>query len=826
MIKKNKQNNTNSVLSRLSKNVVYSLYLAGFFSKKLSKNEIGVDEIIIGIVTNPYSIIKKMIDAIGFDRKKILEKYIEYINEGISFNDELISEVEKLDFSEQVKEVLIYSYQISKSMGHVYVGTEHIFLACLRVKTQLTDKLKVLGLNEKSVRRLVLDFGSYPKGLLTDTDEQKGDVSPVLSMFGYDLVNLAEKNLLDPIIGRDKEIESIINVLSRRKKNNPLIVGEPGVGKTSLIEGLAQRVVQKLVPASLRDIKIIKIDVNKIIAGSTMRGEVEEKMMAILKAASDDPSIILFFDDIHNLLGLGSAPGSGTDVTGILKPELTNGKLRCIGVTSTSGYKTIFEDDAAFNRRFQPIIIPELTIDQTINVLKRISTILEKYHRVDITNDAIKSAVLLSKRYINDRNLPDKAIDLLDEACARVRVNVEYAMNLGKIESEYDELVKNKENAVKKGDLEKAQKLRVIQEEIKNKIDELSEKKEKLLKKSKLVTEELVRTVISEWTSIPISTMSTGETSLLKRLDKVLSNRVVGQSEACEKVASAIKRGRTGISDEDRPWSSFLFLGPTGVGKSELAKVLAREMFGDEDALIQIDMSEMMEMHSVSKLIGSPPGYIGYKEGGQLTEKVRNNPFSVVLFDETEKAHEDVLNILLQILEYGHLTDGRGLKVSFKNTIIILTSNVGVDQLKTGATVGFKAIEDKIKEWDYEVIKKKLLSELKGYLKPELLNRLDEVIVFKPLFTKDISKIIDIMIAEFNERISEMKLKVEIDNKVKKLLLKEGFDQEYGARPLRRAIQKNIENVVADYLISNNFKRDKVTTIDLTVSHNQVSISD
>ena len=791
------------VTSRMSKSALMSIYVGAIFANYSKRNILLVDDLLRAIAINPFGIVSKMLSAIGFDKDKLLWGYRKMV---VNFDDMVkvvTKDIERIKLSAEIKAIIVDAYKIAHDLGHVYVGTEHLFLAALKRSSKVKDKFKELGIDEKTATRLVLDYVSYPRGILTGLKHTPKGMRRVLDMFGEDLVEFAKKGKIDPLVGREEELEKVINVLSRRKKNNALIVGEPGVGKTSLVEGLAQKIMQNLVPPSLRDSHIIRVNVNKILAGSNMRGDVEEKVMAIIRAAKADLSTILFFDDIHTLLGAGSVSGGGVDIASILKPELTSGEIRCIGVTTLSGYRTIFEDNAAFNRRFQQILISEPTTKETIQILQKTSGILERHHNVKIDPGAIGAVARLSSRYVGDRNLPDKAIDLLDESCATVKIMAESSLNLGKLEKEYKGVKTQKEIAVKKGNIAKAYNLRIMEENLKSHLDEIRSQRVKSIQGMKVVTQDVIRKVISEWTGIPVSTLTTGEASSLKTLDKTIGKRIIGQSEAIEKVVAAIKRGRTGISDVNRPWSSFLFLGPTGVGKSELAKELARQLFGDRNRLVQIDMSELMEMHSVSKLIGSPPGYVGYKEGGQLTEKVRNNPYSVVLFDEIEKAHEDVLNILLQILEYGQVTDGKGHKVSFKNTVIILTSNVGIDELKIGNTVGFKAVETRDFEWDYETVKTKLLGELKDYLKPELLNRLDDVIVFRPLRKKEVEKIVDIMIREFNERISEQWLSIEIDSKVRALLLKDGFDQEYGARPLRRAIQRNLETVVADYIIDN-----------------------
>jgi len=581
------------------------------------------------------------------------------------------------------------------------------------------------------------------------------------------------------------------------------------VGKTALIEGLAQRVVKGEVPESLRGARIIALDVTGIVAGSKMRGDMEEKMMAVISEVSTSPRTILFIDEIHTILSMGAVSGGGLDLAGILKPALVHGDFRCIGATTVSDYGRYFEEDTALARRFQQVLLEESSVEETIEILKQMRPLLEKHHNVVITDEALNAAVQLTDQYVSDRYLPDKAIDLMDEAAAarRLEIEGEYDELSGAV-SKYNEIRIAKDRAVKKGNLESAAALRKDEVVQKEQISQIKKKRGRVKKTRKYwVDVDLVRNLISGWTGIPLATIGSEESSELIRLEDVLGEYVIGQSEAVLKVAGAIKRARTGVTSGERPWASFLFLGPTGVGKTELAKVLTKKLFGDEDRLIQIDMSEMMEMHSVSKLVGSPPGYVGYREGGQLTERVRRQPHAVILFDEIEKAHIDVLNVLLQILEYGHLTDGKGHRVNFKNTVVILTSNIGAEEIRRDNVLGFEARSGEKDRSDrdivnaYDGMKETLEQELKGTLPPELLNRLDDIVIFRSLTRRDGRKIVDLLLAELNERLTEKRVKVVLEPSAREYILERGFSEEYGARPLRRTIQEYIETPVASYLL-------------------------
>lgn len=822
-----------NILDRLSTNARVSLRMSGYISKQMFSKDIHPHHLFLGILFNKESLGSKALNTMGDKVDDILRSIVG--DKGVELNKEV--KESELKLSPQVKEIIRQGYSISNKLSHVYVGTEHLLLAILKSKDlEITKMLKEKGIVYSTFEEILFNFATYPVGILTKPDlEGKIDgEQSALSMFGRDFVKEAREGKIDPIVGREKEIQNIINVLSRRKKNNPLIVGESGVGKTAVVEALAQRIADGNVPQSLRDNKLISLDVTSIMAGSKMRGDVEEKMMAVIGEIMSSPDTILFIDEIHNILNSG-IPGMPSDMVTVLKPALLQNDFRCIGATTMSEYRNYIEEDNALVRRFQPIIIEETGILETIQILRKIRPVLEAHHGIKIENSALEAAVKLSDRYVVDRFLPDKAIDLLDESCATRKLEAE--LESGDISGKLVELRTvqlEKEEAVKRGLMEKAMKLKEKEDGLEKEVSAWEKRKNTFKKSSEFeVGSDIVKRIVSKWTGIPISTLGTDEKSSLMNLEKALRRSVVGQKEAVSLVANAIKRARAGISDERRPWASFLFLGPTGVGKTELAKVLTSELFGDEDRLIQVDMSEMMEMHSVSKLIGSPPGYVGYKEGGQLTERIRRSPYSVILFDEVEKAHQDVLNILLQILEYGHLTDGRGRKVSFKNTIIIMTSNIGAEEISKDRILGFvadkknqKEISDRQIENAYDSMKNELTKSLKGTLRPELINRLDDIVIFRSLTRRDAKKIVKLLLKDLNKRLKEQGIKVNVKEDLVDFIVKEGFSNEYGARPLRRMLQENVENVLANYLLQeeDSFKAVGIKELNLSVKNGVVEI--
>ena len=636
-----------------------------------------------------------------------------------------------------------------------------------------------------------------------------------LDTFGTNLTQKAKNNELDMVIGRDKEIQRVIQILNRRTKNNPCLIGEPGVGKTAIAQGLAIKIANNNVPAKLLNKEVYLLDMTSVIAGTQFRGQFEARMKGIIDECKEFKNIILVIDEIHNIIGAGDGEHS-MNAANILKPSLANGEIQLIGTTTLREYRKYIEKDTALERRFQQVLVEEPNIDDTISILTGIKKYYEEYHKVKISNDVIKQAVIMSEKYIHDRFLPDKAIDLIDEASSRARIKTyTEPENLKELQTKIEEIEKDKEEAVRSQKFEKAASLRDKEKELKEKYEKEEQKwKNKNTKQVTNITEENIAEVISTWTGIPVYKITENENERLKNLEKELHKRVVGQNEAVEAVAKAIKRGRVGLKDPNRPIGSFLFLGPTGVGKTELSKALAQCLFGDESSMIRIDMSEYMEPHSVSKLIGSPPGYVGFEEGGQLTEKIRRKPYAVILFDEIEKAHPDVMNMLLQILEDGRLTDSQGRTVNFKNTVIIMTSNLGARVITDKKSLGFSNNEkQEDSQKDYEETKKEVMQILKKELRPEFINRIDEIIVFHKLNDEEIRKIVDIMIAEVERRLKEQNIEIEVDDSVKDLIAKTGVDKAFGARPLRRTIQNLLEDKLAEEILDGNIQKNKVTKI-------------
>ena len=715
--------------------------------------------------------------------------------------------------------------------GDGYIGTEHLLLGLLAERDCVALKiLAATGTDLESLKNSVIDFfrsgaGGQDAGFSANGREtagegseskKKNDISgaPTLSSYGRDLTAAAREGKLDPIIGRDREMERVIQILSRRQKNNPCLIGEPGVGKTAVVEGLAQKIVDGNVPENLKDRTVVTLDIAGMLAGAKYRGEFEERLKSVMEEVTKNPSIILFIDEFHTLVGAGGAEGA-IDAANILKPALSRGEIQVIGATTISEYRKHIEKDAALERRFQSVMVGEPTSDEALEILKGLRGKYEAHHKLKISDEALKAAVSLSVRYISDRYLPDKAIDLIDEAASKLRISsLTSPPDIKDIETKLSEIIKNKEEAVKSQDYETAAKLRDEEKETRERLDEQKKNWEKARGDESLtVTESDIAEIVTSWTGIPVQKLMQEESEKLLNLDSILHQRVIGQNDAVDAVARAIRRGRMGLKNPKRPIGSFIFLGPTGVGKTELAKTLADVMFGDENAMIRIDMSEYMEKHSVSKLIGSPPGYVGFEEGGQLTEKIRRRPYSVVLFDEIEKAHPDVFNILLQILEDGILTDSQGRRVDFKNTIIIMTSNVGAEALSARrGTLGFSAETEKSEgAEEKDTSKEAALAALRATFRPEFLNRLDEIIVFNRLSENDIEEITKIMLRELTKRIGELGVEISFDDEAVKFLAKEGFDPVYGARPLRRAITRKVEDTFSGEMLEGRIKAgDKV----------------
>ncbi len=801
------------IFNKFSENAVIAFRNAAQISSQFNSEEILPGHIFVGVLLNKECLGVRIFGIMGFEASDILKNFSDFV--GVEVDSKASKKPMRLTFSSDSAEIVREAFRFASELSHVYVGTEHLVMSILgNTKLDFVRKLRRKGIDIEKYEQAMLSYATYPEGLLTkpvtydyaDFKEEGG----VLASLGHDLVESANKRELDPLIGREKELDMVVRILSRRKKNNPVIIGEAGVGKTALIEGLAQRIAKGSVPPPLLNMRIFSLDISTIIASSKLRGDIEEKVLAIIREVLNSDNVIIFIDEIHSILA-SSVPGSGVDIGSVLKPALLKDGFRCVGATTVEAYTQYFEEDSALVRRFQPVKLEEPSLADTEKILKQTKKLIEKHQKVTITPEAIVAAAYLSDRYISERYLPDKAIDLLDEAAATKRMEVESKYKgISKLNRDYKDILFRKRDAVFSRELDLAKKYRIDEENLKKEIAVMEKERRQETKKQNVeVGVEIIRKVISEWTGIPITTLDTAESKKLSKLEKVLGKSVIGQKEAVNAVAASIKRARAGISSPQRPWSSFLFLGPTGVGKTETAKVLTKEIFGNEDRLVQIDMSEMMEMHSVSKLIGSPPGYVGYREGGQLTEIVRQNPHSVILFDEIEKAHDDVLNILLQILESGHLTDGKGRRVNFKNTVIILTSNIGAQEIREDKVLGFlkeKEVKEKVSDVEdaYEVMKEDLTKVLKNTLKPELINRLDDIVIFRSLTKKDAKSIVELLVSDLNKRLKEKKISVTLSKDVVNYIVKENFSSEYGARPLRRAIQDEIETKLAEWILEEN----------------------
>ena len=797
-----------------------AIELADELAVELGHNYVGTEHILYGLVKEGSGVASKVLQNQGIEPDMIIDEIVSLVG-----NDSPITQT--LGFTPRTKRVIENAFIEARKLGYNYIGTEHILIGILREADSIATRI-LLELNVNIPRlygeivRVINEGEDFTSNEGGNNNKGKNSYNqtPTLNQFGEDLTKKAEEGKLDPIIGRKTEIERVIQILSRRTKNNPCLIGEPGVGKTAAVEGLAEKIVSGDVPETLKGKRVVTMDISGMVAGSKYRGDFEERIKKALEEAKKAGDVILFIDEIHTIVGAGAAEGA-IDAANILKPLLARGEIRLIGATTLNEYRKYIEKDAALERRFSPVTINEPSEKDTIKILKGLRDKFEAHHGVEITDEAIEAAVKMSIRYINDRFLPDKAIDLIDEAASRAKLKTfTEPDSLKKLQEEIEKVESDKEEAVRIQKFEKAATLRDRQKELKEKYEK--EQKKWQSKNDKTVaniTEENVAEVISSWTGIPAKKITEDENVRLKKLEKTLHERVIGQDEAVEAVAKAIRRGRVGLKDPKRPIGSFLFLGPTGVGKTELSKALAESLFGDENAMIRIDMSEYMEPHSVSKLIGSPPGYVGFDEGGQLTEKIRRKPYSVILFDEIEKAHPDVMNMLLQILEDGRLTDSQGRTVNFKNTVIIMTSNIGARLITDKKTLGFSKSEktDKEKEEssrkEYEDTKKEVMDALKKELRPEFINRIDEIIVFHKLTDNEISKIIDILLKEVITRLETQKIKIELEPEVKELIASKGIDKNFGARPLRRTIQSVLEDRLAEEILDGNLKKNKTNKI-------------
>ncbi|NLD46139.1 MAG: ATP-dependent Clp protease ATP-binding subunit, partial [Clostridiaceae bacterium] len=707
------------------------------------------------------------------------------------------------------------SFREARRMGHNYIGTEHLLLGIMKEGESVAVRILMdLGVDPQKLFQEIVKMLNEEAPGSTGTPKNSSSYSntPTLNQFGRDLTDMAREGKFDPVIGRDKEIERVIQILSRRTKNNPCLIGEPGVGKTAIAEGLAQKIVEGNIPETLKDKRVVTLDLSSMVAGAKYRGEFEERLKKALDEIKKAGNVVLFIDEMHTIIGAGAAEGA-IDASNILKPSLARGEIQVIGATTLNEYRKHVEKDSALERRFQPITVGEPTREEAVEILKGVRDKYEAHHRVTITDDALTAAVELSDRYITDRFLPDKAIDLIDEAASRVRLKSFTAPpDLKQLEEQVERLRKEKEDSIICQEFEKAARIRDEEQRLKNELDKAkNDWQQKNQTTTDTVTEEEIAGIVADWTGIPVKRLAEEETERLMKMEDILHGRVIGQDEAVKAISKAIRRGRVGLKDPKRPVGSFIFLGPSGVGKTELSRALAEALFGDENSMIRIDMSEYMEKHSVSRLVGSPPGYVGYDEGGQLTEKVRRKPYSVLLFDEIEKAHPDVFNILLQILEDGRLTDSQGRLVDFRNTVIIMTSNVGARLITEPKRLGFAAqSEEKAKT--YNDMKNNVMGELKRTFRPEFLNRIDEIIVFHPLEEEHLKKIVSLMIDTLAKRLKQNAISIEVTDDAKALLARKGFDQIYGARPLRRAIQSMVEDKLAEEMLEGRVKSgDKVT---------------
>ncbi len=763
---------------------------------RLKHNNIGTEHILLGLIREEEGIAAKALIELGLDAKVIKEEVENLIGEGkVSVNT--------IHYTPRAKKVIELSQDEARKLSHTYVGTEHILLGLIRegegVASRVLTNLDV-SLNKARQQVLQLLGASESAGARAGRGEQgKSGRTPTLDSLARDLTESVKEGKIDPVIGRDAEIERIIQILSRRTKNNPVLIGEPGVGKTAVVEGLAHQIVVNEVPELLKDKRVMTLDMGTVVAGTKYRGEFEDRLKKVMDEIRNAGNVILFIDELHTLIGAGGAEGA-IDASNILKPALSRGEIQCVGATTLDEYRKYIEKDAALERRFQPIQVGEPSVEETEEILRGLRDRYEAHHRVKITEEAIVAAANLSHRYISDRFLPDKAIDLIDEAGSKVRLrSYKIPENLKELEAKLEDAKKEKDSAVLSQEFETAASLRDTEKRLQIKVEETNNKwKEKQGQEDAEVTEEDIASVVSTWTGIPVVKLTKGETDRLLNMEEELHNRIIGQSEAVTAVSKAIRRARAGLKDPKRPIGSFIFLGPTGVGKTELARALAETMFADEDAMIRIDMSEYMEKHSTSRLVGSPPGYVGYEEGGQLTELVRRKPYSVILLDEIEKAHPEVFNILLQVLEDGRLTDSKGRVIDFNNTVLIMTSNVGASELKKNSSVGFNLEEE---GQDYKDMKEKVTTELKRTFRPEFLNRIDETIVFHSLEKKHMKEIVTLMIKEVQDRMKAQEINFTITDGALEKIAEEGYEPEYGARPLRRSIQKNIEDLLSEEVL-------------------------
>ena len=821
------------MFDRFTETAIKVIMLAQEEARHLGHNFVGTEQILLGLISEGTGIAAKTLKTMGVTLKDARSEVEKIIGRGSGFV------AVEIPFTPRAKRVLELSWDEARQLGHSYIGTEHLLLGLIREGEGVAARvLENLGVDLNKVRSNVVKMlgeskskgssssysGSSSGGPAAAATVSGGKTkTPSLDEFGTNLTLAAQEQRLDPVVGREKEIERVIQILGRRTKNNPVLIGEPGVGKTAIAEGLALKIVNHEVPDILEDKKLIQLDMGLLVAGTKYRGEFEERLKKIMDEIRGAGNVILIIDEMHTLIGAGAAEGA-IDAANILKPVLSRGELQVIGATTLEEYRKYVEKDAALERRFQPVYIEQPTVEDAIEIIRGLKFKYEEHHRLNISDEAVVAAVTLSDKYITDRFLPDKAIDIIDEASSRLRLKASGLPPEGKdIEKKLKETIKAKENAIRSQNFDLASELRDEESELKDQLKEVQDDWHKKLEENKAtVGVEDIANIVSSWTGIPVQKITEGEGERLLKLEETLHKRVIGQDQAVVAIAKAIRRARVGLKSPNRPIGSFIFSGPTGVGKTELAKALAEAMFGSDENMVRVDMSEFMEKHSTSKLIGSPPGYVGYNEGGQLTETIRKKPYSVILFDEIEKAHPDVFNLMLQILDDGRLTDSRGRHVNFKNTIIIMTSNIGASAIENVSTLGFSTGSDESKS-RYEKLKDTISEEMKKFFKPEFLNRLDDTIVFAHLSKNEIRKIVDIMLGDLVKRLKEQELSLDIPDEVKDWLANKGYNSNYGARPLRRVIQKKIEDPIAEEILTAHYKHGD--TIGLSLKDDMIVFS-
>lgn len=780
------------MFSRFTEKAIQAIMLAQEEAKRFHHSYVGTEHILLGIIGEGDNIVVKTLQSVGITNDQIKESIEERLEYG-----GLSSEYGNIPFTQQAKQVLTYAWDEARKLGHNYVNVEHLFLSVFRDPTSIAARvLAELGVNVASFKDTL--FKTLGQRVITSQKKETSAPTPTLDLYGRDLTWLARDGKLDPVIGRAKEIERILQILCRRTKNNPVLTGEPGVGKTAIAEGLAQLISLGNIPPKLSRKRVVSLDLGLLVAGTKYRGEFEDRVKKVMEECRKAGNVIVFVDELHTIIGTGGSEGS-LDAANLFKPALARGELQCIGATTMEEYRKHIEGDGALERRFQPVMVDEPSKEEALEILEGIRQRYEEFHDVQITDKALYEAVELSTRYITERYLPDKAVDVIDEAASKVMLQgSNVPEELSKLIAKQEALTKEKKEEIKNKNKDKVEALKTELKIIQTKINTFS--KENISATKKIVDENIIADVVAAWTGIPVKKLNREETKRLLKMEDEVKKKIVGQKDAIKALVRAVKRSKVGLKDPNKPAGSFMFLGPTGVGKSELAKTLAEYLFGSKEALVRIDMSEFMEKHTVSRLIGSPPGYVGFNEGGQLTEPIRRKPYSVVLFDEIEKASPDVVNVLLQILDDGRLTDSTGRTVSFKNTIIIMTSNVGSKYIHQETSFGF-VDPGKIEENKYEVIKNKINDELKREFKPEFLNRIDDIIIFKALVKENIEDIVEIMLDTTLSRLKEKDIHIIYDKKVKELLVEKGFDPKFGARPLRRAIQEHFEDGLADKVL-------------------------